>query len=121
MSTESAITIASAAGLSLVTGTVLGLSIATLSAGFFGGLVALSIMPGVPGIFARVISVAGSTITAAFMAPYVAALAHMTGMNNSLELQAAAFIIGAGAQSLLPAVIAAMKRRIDQLGGGQVS
>ena len=45
MSTESASTIASAAGLSLVTGTVLGLSIATLSAGFFGGLVALSIMP----------------------------------------------------------------------------
>lgn len=121
MNTEAASTIARAAGISIVTGTVLGLSIATLSAGFFGGLVALSIMPGVPGIFARVVSVAGSTITAAFLAPYVAAVAHMTGMNESLELQAAAFIIGAGAQSLLPAGIAAMKRRIDQLGGGQVS
>lgn len=118
MNTEAASTITSAAGISLVTGTVLGLSIATLSAGFFGGLVALSIMPGVPGVFSRVVSVAGSTITAAFLAPYVAAVAHMDGMNAALELQAAAFIIGAGTQSLLPAGIAAMKRRIDQLGGG---
>lgn len=121
MNTEAASTIASAAGISLVTGTVLGLSIATLSAGFFGGLVALSVMPGVPGILARVVSVACSTVTAAFLAPYVAALAHMDGMNAALELQAAAFVIGAGAQSLLPAGIAAAKRRIEQLGGGQPS
>lgn len=121
MNTEAASTIASAAGISLVTGTVLGLSIATLSAGFFGGLVALSIMPGVPGIFARVVSVAGSTVTAAYMAPYAAAVAHMDGMSVALELQAAAFMIGAGAQSLLPAAIAAFKRRIEQLGGGQPS
>ena len=118
MNTEAASTIASAAGLSLVTGTVLGLSIATLSAGFFGGLVALVVMPGVPGVLARVVSVAGSTITAAFLAPYVAALAHMNGMEPTIELQAAAFIIGSGAQALLPAGIAAAKRRIEQLGGG---
>lgn len=118
MTTEAATALASAAGISLVAGSVLGLSIVTLSAGFFGGLVALSVMPGVPGVVARIISVVASTVTSAFLAPYVAALAHQQSMETLLELQAAAFIVGAGTQALLPAGIAAMKRRIEQLGGG---
>jgi len=118
MNTEAAHAIAASAGVSFVAGSVLGLPVAALAAGFFGGLVALSVMPGVPGVFARVISVAASTITAAFMAPYVAALAHQQSMESLLELQAAAFVIGAGTQALLPAWISAIKRRIDQLGGG---
>lgn len=118
MTTEAATAIAASAGVSLVAGSVLGLSVPALAAGFFGGLVALSVMPGVPGIFARIISVVSSTVTAAFMAPYVAALAHQESVETLLELQAAAFIVGTGAQALLPAGIAAAKRRIEQLGGG---
>lgn len=118
MTTEAASAVASAAGISLVAGSVLGLSVATLAAGFFGGLVALSVMPSTLGVFSRVISVVASTITAAFMAPYVAALAHQQSMETMTELQAAAFIIGVGTQALLPAGVAAAKRRIEQLGGG---
>jgi len=118
MNTEAASTLAGAAGISLATGAVLGLSVPALAAGFFGGIVALTVMPGITGILARVVSVVTSTVSAAFMSPYVAALGHMNGIEATVEQQAAAFVVGVGAQALLPAAIAAAKRRIDQLGGG---
>lgn len=118
MKSEAATTLASAAGVSLVTGTVLGLPIAVLAAGFFGGLVALAVSPGISGLVARIVSVAASTITATFMSPYMAAVAHVNGIETVVELQGAAFVIGMGTQVLAPAFIVALKRRIDQLGGG---
>lgn len=118
MTTEAATAIAASAGVSLVAGSVLGLSVAALAAGFFGGLVSLSVMPGVQGIFARIASVAASTVTAAFAAPYAAALFHQQSMETILELQFAAFVLGVGTQSLLPEGIASLRRRLKQLGGG---
>lgn len=109
---------ASAAGVSLVAGTVLGLPLAGLIAGFGGGLVALSFMPPLATIVARMGSVATGTITAGFLGPYTAAVAHVDGVAASLELYAFSFVWGAGVQILLPAAINALRRRIDQAGGG---
>lgn len=109
---------ASAAGVSLVAGTVLGLPLAALIAGFGGGLVALSIIPPLATWSARAGSVATATLTAGFLGPYTAAVAHLDGMNASVELHAFSFLWGAGVQILLPTAINALRRRIDQLGGG---
>lgn len=117
MRAEVTAALAGAAGVSIVTGTVLGLPVAALVAGFGGGVVALGLMPPLAGLVARLSSIASSTITAGFLAPWAAAVAHQQSVDHSIELQAAAFLIGAGAQVLLPAAIGAAKRRIDQIGG----
>lgn len=124
MKSELATTAAGAAGISLVTGSVLGLPVIALVGGFFGGVVALSLMPPLASdmsrlaaMTARVGSLVASTITASFVGPYLAALFHAGDMAPDLELRFASFVVGAGAQVLMPALIAAIKRRIDQLGG----
>ena len=117
MKAEATAAVAQAAGISLLTGTVLGLPLAAMIAGFAGGVVALSLMPVVASALARLVSVAASTTTAAFLAPYFAALVHQSSMQPDTELQAVAFVLGAGAQVLLPTAIAAAKRRIEQAGG----
>ena len=122
MKAEVVSTAASAAGVSLVTGTVLGLPLAALVAGFFGGVVALAFMPPVFSAWTRVSSVAVSTLTAAFAAPYVAATFHQVSMDVGVEMLFFAFFTGLGAQPALqawvPEILAAGKRRIQQLGGG---
>lgn len=124
MKSELATTAAGAAGIGLVTGSILGLPVIVLVAGFFGGVVAIGLLPALApemsrfaAMTARIGSLVVSTITASFMGPYLAALFHAGDMAPDLELRAVCFVVGFGAQVLMPALIAAVKRRIDQLGG----
>lgn len=112
--------IAAASGLTLVSGSILGLPAEALLAGFGGGLVALSF--GEPLTWAKkASSVAVATIAAAYVAPPLAYLLPVPeSMPPLLAAKGMAFIIGAGAQALIPAFISRAKSIIDGTpsGGG---
>lgn len=105
MKEPTASAVAAASGISLVSGTVLGLPAEALMAGFGGGLVALSF--GDPLSWGRkVSSVAVSTISAAFLAPaLIYVLPRPEAMPESIAIKALAFVVGFGAQKFLPAFI----------------
>ena len=103
MKEPTASAIAAASGLSLVSGSVLGLPADALMAGFGGGLIALSF--GDPMTWGRkAISVAVSTVAAAYLAPVMVYLLPMPdAMPFVVALKGLAFGIGFGAQKILPA------------------
>lgn len=109
-------TVASAGG-AMLAGSVIGLPIGALVAGFGGGLVGLGLMPPIKSLAARASSVAMATLTGGFMGPYTSALLHVDSIPQAFELHAFSFLWGAGAQILLPAAIDALRRRIRQAGG----
>lgn len=105
--------IAAASGLTIVGGSILGLPTDALLAGFGGGLVALSF--GHPLSWARkVSSVAVATIAAAYLAPALVYLFKPSvGVPELVALKASAFVIGAGAQAIIPAVTNRVTRMIS--------
>lgn len=116
MKDPAATAIAAASGLSIAGGSVLGLPADALLAGFGGGLVALSI--GTPLTWGRkVSSVAVATIAAAYLAPAAVALVAAGGPAEAVFLKALSFLIGAGAQAIIPAAI----RRMERIIGGDKS
>lgn len=116
MKEPTATAIAAASGLTIAGGSVLGLPADALLAGFGGGLVALSI--GTPLTWGRkVSSVAVATIAAAYLAPAAAALTSAEGASEGVFLKALAFLVGAGAQAIIPASI----RRMEEIIGGRKS
>jgi hypothetical protein len=105
MKEPTASALAAASGLTLVSGTILGLPAEALLAGFGGGLVALSF--GDPLTWSKkVSSVAVATIAAAYVAPpLVYVLPMPESMPMLVALKGVAFVIGAGAQKIIPAII----------------
>lgn len=112
MKEPTASALAAASGLTIVGGTILGLSTDALLAGFGGGLVALSF--GDPLSWGRkVSSVAVATIAAAYLAPGLMYLmTKADGTSELVALKALAFVIGAGAQAIIPAAISRLTRII---------
>lgn len=114
MKEPTATAMAAASGLTIAGGSVLGLPADALLAGFGGGLVALSI--GAPLTWGRkVSSVAVATIAAAYLAPAAVALMSADSASEAVFLKALAFLVGAGAQAIIPAAI----RRMEAIIGGQ--
>ena len=105
MKEPTATAIAAASGLTLVSGTILGLPAEALLAGFGGGLVALSF--GDPMTWSKKFaSVAVSTLAAAYLAPPLAYLIPTPeNMPMAVAIKGAAFVIGAGAQKLIQACV----------------
>lgn len=98
--------IALAAGTITLTGTILGVHYDALLAGFFGGLVSLSFLPGM-SLLKTAGSVAGSALLAGFFAPILAAAAHnyfpwLASVGDFVRIASAA-ALGIGWQALLPA------------------
>jgi hypothetical protein len=114
MKEPTASALAAASGLTIVGGSILGLPTDALLAGFGGGLVALSF--GASLSWGRkVSSVAVATIAAAYLAPALVYLfTPSTGAPELVALKALAFVIGAGAQAIIPAVI----NRVTKVVGG---
>lgn len=105
---------------------VFGLPADALVFGLMGGVVAVLVIPpkkaeGLTG--ARLYATLAATIlvailAAAAMGPLTAAYLHMDKVAHELELRAFSFLWGLGAQAgLLVAAVAALRRRIRQLGG----
>jgi hypothetical protein len=116
------------AGASL--GSVIGIPVEALIAGVFGGLVAVFMFPsrragatppkqGLPLYVSLAASVLISVTVAGFLGPLTAAWFNAPTIPDHVEVKAFAFLWGAGAQAgLLVSAIRALRRRIDQLGGG---
>lgn len=115
MKEPTASALAAASGLTIVGGTILGLPTDALLAGFGGGLVALSF--GQPLSWGRKFSsVAVATIAAAYLAPALVYVVNASsGAPELVALKALAFVIGAGAQAIIPATISRLTRIV---GGG---
>ncbi|MEH3087731.1 MAG: hypothetical protein PGN26_14625 [Xylophilus ampelinus] len=104
-----------AVGALTVTGSLFGMSFDLLMPGLFGGLVALSFADQV-GRWRMAISVATSTILAAYFAPAAVVLAvdwlPVLAKMPAAELRAlAACAIGLASQTLVPTGLALLKRR----------
>ena len=112
-----ATSVAFSAGASLAAGTILGLPVSAIIAGFAGGVTLLSLMPPLHSWMARFSSLIASTATAGFLAPFTAAWLHSDSIEHQVEIFAFGFLWGAGVQVLLPKAITALGKRIDQAGG----
>lgn len=124
MKAEAVVAAASAAGVSAVAGHILGVPVASLLAGFCGGLAAVLLKhpeghrPSFGLYVALAASIVLSVICAGFAGPFTAAWLDNPGIDNGIELSFFSFVWGAGAQAgLLNSAISALQRRIDQLGG----
>jgi hypothetical protein len=109
-----------AAGISLTTGVLFGLSWPALVWGFIGGLAALKLED--PGrtqrkLWNRVTTVALGTFAAAVSAHPVAEILHPVQTPTELWVPAAAFVIGAGAEMLLRPLLLGLAHRIRQVFG----
>ena len=119
---EPATTALSAAfGITLVSGTVLGLPAEALLGGFGGGITMLALSEK-EFLWRRKVSLlAGSTISAGYVAPLGAAVsAPYLPASASLQdvlLRAMSFAVGFGAQYLLPAAIEAAVGLLKKRGG----
>ena len=106
MKEPTASALAAASGISILSGTILGLPAEAMLGGFGGGLVGLSLAeaPLTWGRKASIVAVA--TISAAYLAPVFAAVASSSSSGNEgAVLKACAFVIGFGAQTILPAMV----------------
>lgn len=102
MKEPTASAIAAATGVSIISGSILGLPAEALLAGFAGGLVALSFAEPMPWQ-RKAGTVATSTISAAYLAPVGAyVLPVPEQMPEVVALKAIAFVIGFGAMKILP-------------------
>jgi len=115
---SSTVGIAIAAGTITLTGSILGVHYDALTAGLFGGLVALSYLPSMSA--ARIAgSVATSSLLAGFFAPVIAAAAlnyfpWLVGMGDYMRIAAAA-ALGISAQAIIPSVLSWIRMK----GGAQ--
>lgn len=117
-----------AAPLMLGVTSAAGLPVHAAVWGFLGGVVAVLAIPPQGGRLPRrgwgmAMALAGSIVVsvlvAAAMGPLTAAYLDIQRVPDLLEEQAFAFLWGAGAQAgLLLTAIEALRRRIEQLGGG---
>lgn len=107
---------ATAGGLSLFAGTVLGLSVPALVFGFVGGLAALK-LNGEGSLVARVATVGIGTLAAAAGAHPVAEVLHPENTPTAMWIPLAALVIGFGAERLLRILLLALLNRIRQAGG----
>lgn len=121
---------ATGATVSLGVTHVAGLPLDAAVWGFLGGIVAVLAIPpnGAMPRRGRVLylvlagSILVSVLVAAAMGPLTAAYLDIQRIPDHLELRAASFLWGAGAQAgLLITAIEALRRRIEQLGGGGAS
>lgn len=122
---------AAAGGVGASLGTVIGIPVESLIAGLVGGLVAIYAMPsprpegqpaptGLALYLALAASIFVSVACAGFIGPFTAAWINAPTIEDHLELKVVSFLWGAGAQAgLLATAIAALRRRIEQLGGIQ--
>ncbi|WP_317201498.1 restriction endonuclease [Janthinobacterium sp.] len=107
--------IAIAAGTITLTGSVLGVQYDALLAGLFGGLVSLSYLPAMT--WGRIAgSVAGSALIAGWFAPLASITASnyfpfMSAAGESTIRIAAAAALGLGAQVVIPAAFAWMRKK----------
>lgn len=115
--TAASAAIAVGSGISLVAGTVLGLPLPALVFGLAGGLVALKTDAAARTLWARVTTVATSTIIAAAWAPNLAAIMQPDGAHPGLWMAGTALAVGTGAELLLSEVLQAAVHRIRQIGG----
>ena len=117
MKEPTASAIAAASGVTILSGTVLGLPAEALLAGFAGGLVALSY--GDPMTWGRKAgSVAVSTLSAAFLAPGVMHVVPMpVGTESPVWLKFVAFCVGLGAQRAIPALMDSIPAMIARITG----
>lgn len=116
MKLESTLACAGAACTSIVAGTVLGVPMVSLIFGLGGGLVALTWAKPMHW-WKRLTTLAASTLTGGALGPLVAAHMHVENVPAQTELIAASFVVGAGFQVILQALIAAAVNRINQAGG----
>ncbi len=115
---------AGAACASVLAGTVLGVPLVSLVFGLGGGLVAMTWAKWMPW-WKRLATLGASTLTGGALAPLFAAILHALLLaalptlvvEGLYELMAASFIVGAGFQGILQALIAAAVNRINQAGG----
>ena len=108
---------ATAGGITLVAGTVLGLPVAALVFGLFGGLIALKLDHQPRGLWSRVSTVAMGAVCAAAGAHPLTELLRPDNTPAAAWVPLAAILIGAGAEILLREVLRAAINRIRQLGG----
>jgi hypothetical protein len=126
---ELAVTIISGSATASI-GSVIGIPVEALIAGLFGGLVAVFVFPGaradgappVVGVSLYVtlaVSVLVSVTVAGFLGPLTSAWINAPSIPDHIEVKAFSFLWGAGAPAgLLVSAVNALRRTIDQLGGG---
>lgn len=113
----SAAAAATASGISLVAGTVLGLSTPALLFGLAGGFIAVKLDTAPRTVWQRVTTVATSTVCAAAWAPILADLMRPPESHTGLWIAGLAIAIGSGAELILREVLQAAVNRIRQAGG----
>lgn len=113
-----AVTIA-AGSISLVTGTILGLPVAAVAFGFLGGLAALKIedRSANRGLWSKSTTAALGTVAAAVSAHPLAEVWHPEKTTGAMWVPLAAFVIGAGAEVLMRALLMGLQHRIRQVFG----
>lgn len=116
MKAETVVTTVAAGGTSLIAGTALGVPVLSLIFGLGGGLVAMTWAKKMPW-WKVLLTLAASTLTGGALGPLAAAHIHTEGVPPQTELIAASFVVGAGFQVILQALIAATVNRINQAGG----
>lgn len=108
---------AAIAGVSVAPlGHLLGVPLEAIIGGFGGAIFTRALGEPLRSIYAACASVVGGTLAGMFLGPYGAALLHSMApieVTAQLELYATSFILGAGAQAIVPAVINRTTRTID--------
>lgn len=112
---SSTVGIAIAAGTITLTGSILGVQYDALLAGFFGGLVSLSYLPAAT-LLRTAGSVVGSSLIAGWFAPLLVMVAgnyfpFITGAGETPVRISAAAALGLGAQVIIPAAFAWLRRK----------
>lgn len=120
LETASAVSAAAAAGgVSIVTGTLLGLPVASIVGGFIGAVFAMSSLPPSSTLVQRAVTLLGSTAAGAIVGPVVAplilsALPEGSKVQSELLMGSGGIVVGFSVQ----AVLSAMSRRIIKVVAG---